>query len=122
MTPPAWRPPTAMNMPLLVQPIKFGYGSFDLGPGAERVLAWVDIVAAGEAGQDLGASVARALGPHVKQRAAARLQRVADVTERRPVREDDLPVGAGAADQLPRSARDPRTFRLSAARYGGCLG
>ena len=54
--------------------------------------------------------MAHALRAHVKQRAAARLQRVADVTERCPVPEDDLPVGAGAADQrsLPTPvAHDP---------------
>ena len=44
----------------LVQPVERGRGGLDLRRGAERVLACVDVLAAPEASEDLGAAVAHA--------------------------------------------------------------
>ena len=44
----------------LVQPVELGCGGLDLGRGPEGVLAGVDVLAAGETGEDLGAAVADA--------------------------------------------------------------
>ena len=54
-----------------------------------------------ETREHVGAAVADASRLDVEQIAAVGLQRVADVAERRAVGQDDLPVGAGARDQLP---------------------
>ena len=69
---------------------------------AERVLAGVDVLAAAEPGEHLGAAVAHAARLDVEQIAAVGLQRVADVAERGPVGQHDLPVGAGAGQQRAR--------------------
>ena len=89
-----------MKTPLFSQSSSRGRG-LDLGRGAEGVLARVDVLAAAETCEDLGAAVAHASRLHVEQRAVVGLERVADVAERGAVRQDDLPVGACARQQLP---------------------
>src|SRR6266496_2607985 len=43
-----------------VEPVECGRGGLDLGRGAEGVLARVDVLAAGESGEHVGAAVAHA--------------------------------------------------------------
>src|SRR3954451_19679405 len=85
----------------LVQPVEVGGRGLDLGGGAEGVFARVDVVAASEACKYLGAAVAHASCLHVEQGAVVGLQRVANVAEGGSVRQDDLPVRAGAGHQRP---------------------
>src|SRR4029434_1670419 len=80
----------------LVQPVEVGGGRLDLGRGAEGVLAGVDMLTAPETGEDLGAAMAHTPRLDVEQIAAVCLQRVTDVAQCGAVRQDDLPVGAGA--------------------------
>src|SRR5437879_869530 len=84
----------------LVDPVELGCRGFDLGRGPEGVFAGVDVLAAPETGEDLGAAVANPTRLHVEQSAAVGLERVADVAECGPVRQDDLPVGAGSRKEL----------------------
>src|SRR2546421_10688784 len=79
-----------------VQPVEIGRGGFDLGRGAERVFARVDVLASAEAGEHFGAAVANAARLDVEQGAVVGPQRVADVAERRAIRQHYLPVGADA--------------------------
>jgi hypothetical protein len=61
----------------------------------------VDVLAATETCQNLGATVAHAACAYVEEIVVVGLQRVADVAERRAVPQDDLPVGAHARQQPP---------------------
>src|SRR4029079_11410763 len=83
-----------------VQPVQSRSCGFDLGRGTEGVLAGVDVLTAREACEHLGAAVAYTSRLDVEQLAGIGLQGVADVAERGAVREHDLPVGAGAREQL----------------------
>src|SRR6202035_4259493 len=80
----------------LVDPVELGCRRFDLGRGPEGVFAGVDRLPAPKTGEDLGAAVADPTRLHVEQSTAVGSQRVADVAECGPVRQDDLPIGAGS--------------------------
>src|SRR6185503_14392527 len=69
----------------LVQPVELRCGGFDLGRGAEGVLAGVDVLAPGEPGENLGATVADTFRSDVEQTAGVGLERVANVRQRGPV-------------------------------------
>src|SRR3989440_2282005 len=84
-----------------VQPGELAGGGLDLRGGSKGVLARIDILAAAETFENLRAAVAHATRLHVEQGTVVGLQRVADVGEGGPVRQDDLPVGADARQQLP---------------------
>jgi hypothetical protein len=89
----------------LVQPVEIGGGRLDLGRGAEGVLTGVDVLTAGETCEDIRAAVAHTARLDIEQIPAGGLQRVADVAKRGAVRERDLPVGAGAGEELPVEVR-----------------
>src|SRR5262249_41197969 len=89
------------NEDALVEPVQRGCGCFDLRRGAERVLAGVDVLAATETREDLGAAVANAARLNVQEIAVFGLQRVADLAQRRAVRRHGLPIRAGARDERP---------------------
>src|SRR5205823_11962052 len=80
----------------LVQPGELAGRGLDLRGGSKGVLARIDILAAAETFENLRAAVAHAPRLHVEQGTVVGLQRVADVREGGPVRQDDLPVGAYA--------------------------
>src|SRR2546425_669478 len=82
------------------QPGGLAGGRLDLRGGSKGVLARIDVLAAAETFEDLRAAVANAPRLHVEQGTVVGLQRVADVGEGGPVRQDDLPVGAYARQQL----------------------
>jgi hypothetical protein len=85
----------------LVEPVEIAARGFDLGGGAEGVLAGVDVLAPPETSEDFGSSMAHTPGLDIKQMAAIGAQGVPDVSDYRPVHLDDLPVGAHAWDQAP---------------------
>ncbi len=89
-----------MKTPLFSQSSSRGRG-LDLRGGSKGVLARVDILAAAETFENLRAAVADAARLHVEQGTVVGLERVADVAECGAVRQDDLPVGADARQQLP---------------------
>src|SRR5262249_9258776 len=84
-----------------VQPLEPGRGGLDLDGSAEGVFGRVDVLAARETGEHIGAAVAHAPRFDVEQIAVVRPERVTDVAEGGAVREDDLPIGARAREQLP---------------------
>src|SRR2546421_11592916 len=90
---------------VFVQPGELAGGRLDLRGGSKGVLARIDVLAAAETFEDLRAAVAHAPRLHVEQGTVVGLQRVADVGEGGPVRQDDLPVGAYARHQLPFQVR-----------------
>src|SRR5690349_19833495 len=96
----------------LVQPGELAARGLDLRGGSKGVLARIDVLPAGETVEDLRASVAHAPRLHVEPGTVVGLQRVADVCEGGPVRQDDLPVGAYTRQQLPLHVRS-----LEAAAY-----
>src|SRR5258705_5240196 len=89
----------------LVQPGELAGGGLDLRGGSKGVLARIDVLAAAETFEDLRAAVAHATRLHVEQGTVVGLQRVADVREGGTVRQDDLPVGADARQELPFQVR-----------------
>src|SRR5256714_11400533 len=88
-----------------VQPGELAGGGLDLRGGPKGVLARIDVLAAAETFEDLRPAVAHAPRLHVEQGTVVGLQRVADVGEGGSVRQDDLPVGAYARQQLPFQVR-----------------
>src|SRR4029077_11676076 len=84
----------------LVEPLETKSGGLDSGRRPERVFVGVDIFTAGDTGEHIGRSVPDAARTDGEQLTAIRLQRVADVAECSAVRPQDLPVGAGARQQL----------------------
>ena len=95
----------------LVQPVEIGGGGLDLGPGAKRVLAGVDVLPTPKTREHLRAAVTDAERPDVEEVPSVGLQGVADVAEYGSVREDGLPVGARARKQ---PAADLRTAECPA--------
>src|SRR5258708_15344991 len=88
-----------------VQPGELAGRGLDLRGGSKGVLARIDVLAAAETFEDLRAAVAHATRLHVEQGTVVGLQRVADVREGGPVRQDDLPIRAYARQQLPVQVR-----------------
>jgi hypothetical protein len=60
----------------LVQPIERGVRGLDLGGGTECVLTWVDVLASGQAPENLGTAVAHTPGLDVEDSAGVGLGRI----------------------------------------------
>ena len=129
-----WRPPTLTNTPLFSQS-SWGGGDLDLGQGAEGVLAGVNVLAAPETCEHLGAAVAHASRLHVEQIAIVGLQRVADLetllgergVELRPSRKgighrgDDVAArGSAESHGLRRRGAHARSRAQNNRRDGPC--
>ena len=92
MTRSGWRAPTLMKTPLFSQSSAGAAVSIWVEVG--RCMARVDVLAARETCEHVGATVAHAAGLGVEQIAVVGLERVADVGEGGAVREDELPISA----------------------------
>src|SRR5712691_5987356 len=83
----------------LVQPVEIWCRRLDLRCSTKHVLTRADLLAATEAGKNLRAAVAHSLRTDIQQVTAISLKCEADVSERRAVRQNDLPIGAGSGEE-----------------------
>jgi len=84
-----------------VEPAELRGRGLDPCGGAEDVLARIDVLAARESLEHLGAAVSDASRVHVEERTPVVLNRVADLAEGGAVRQNDLPVRVRPRNDLP---------------------